>query len=199
MRAREPGFVSTEGCAASWPPALMDAVLETLAQLHGGAGIRTGMRLWRRSGCRSLPCREPREPASRQHCRDGLEGNLSVRLRTEVWFSSAHKLLSSQRLISLQIWQTLGFPGLPVSSDEPMAVPGQARGSFLQLLCAFASVSSSPATFFPFTALSQAWHVTLISPGQFGNAEQCFPPGCGPGFWPGPGLAQDVPRPAQPC
>lgn len=32
VRAWEPGFVSTEGCAASWPPAPMDAVPEMLAQ-----------------------------------------------------------------------------------------------------------------------------------------------------------------------
>lgn len=111
MRAREP-FVSTGGCAVSWPPARMDAVPETLAQLDGGAGIRTGMRLWRRTSCRSLPCRELWEPASPQHRGDGPEGNLSVRLHTEVWFSSAHKQFSSQRLISLQIQQALGFPGL---------------------------------------------------------------------------------------
>lgn len=92
------------------------------------------MRLWRRTGCRSLPCREQREPVSQQHRGDGLEGNLSVRLRTEDWFSSAHKPLSSRRVISLQIWQALGFPGLPVGSDEPVVVPGQARGGgFLQL------------------------------------------------------------------
>lgn len=55
------------------------------------------------------------------------------RLCTEVWFLSPHKLLSSQRLISLQIRQALGFRGLPVGSNEPMAVPGQAWECFLQL------------------------------------------------------------------
>lgn len=133
MRAREPGFVSTKGCAAFWPPAPMDAVQEMLAQLDGGAGIRAGMRLWRRTGCRSLPCWERWEPASRQPRGDGPEGNLSVRLRTEVWFLSPHELLSSQRLILLQIRQALGFRGLPVGSNEPVAVPGQAWECFLQL------------------------------------------------------------------
>lgn len=133
VRAREPGFVSTKGCAAFWPPAPMDAVQEMLAQLDGGAGIRAGMRLWRRTGCRSLPRWERWEPASRQHRGDGPEGNLSVRFRTEVWFLSPHELLSSQRLISLQIRQALGFRGLPVGSNEPVAVPGQAWECFLQL------------------------------------------------------------------
>lgn len=57
--------------------AVLPPETETLAQLDGGAGIRIGMRLWRRTGCRSLPCQEPPEPAKRQHHRDGLEGNLS--------------------------------------------------------------------------------------------------------------------------
>lgn len=201
MPALEPGCLSTGGrgggCAASWPPALMDAVPETLAQLDGGAGIRTGMRLWRRSGCRSLPCWEQREPGSRQHRGDGPEGNLSLRLCTEGWFSSAHKPPSSQRLILPQIRQALGFPGLLVSSDEPVAVPGQARGGdggFLAPLHpAFASLSSSPATFSTFAALSQGWHVTLPSPGQFGNAEQRFPTGLRPRLLAGAGAGRGCP------
>lgn len=91
------------------------------------------MRLRRRTGCWSLPCREQREPANWQHGGDGPEGNLGVQLRTKVWFLSAHKLFFSQRLISLQIWQALRFPGLPVGSDEPIAVPSQPWGDFLQL------------------------------------------------------------------
>uniref|UniRef100_A0A8C8AM62 Uncharacterized protein n=1 Tax=Otus sunia TaxID=257818 RepID=A0A8C8AM62_9STRI len=102
---------------AALPPGPPVSMLETPALLDVRAGIRAGMRLRRRTRCWSLPCW------------GWPEGNLSVQLSAELWFWSAHEPLSSQRLIWLQIRQALGFPG----SDEPMAVPGQARGGFLQL------------------------------------------------------------------